>query len=175
MKFAKRAVFACLTCSICGLFAAALSADAPREKPVPKNSAFEAISGLTGTWVAVGAPEGQKPMTLVFKPTAGGSAILETRAPGSDHEMVNLYSIDGSGVLLTHYCHLGNQPRMRATAAENGVLQFDYVDAGNLKSRDEAHMDSVTMTIKGNQLIEDWAMYEGGKITGHHSFEFKRQ
>src|SRR4051812_46601781 len=175
MKFPKRAVFACLTCSLCSLFAAALSADAPKEKLVPKNSAFEAISELTGAWVAVGAPEGQKPMTLVFKSTAGGSAIVETMFPGSDREMVNIYSLDGDGVLLTHYCHLGNQPRMRAISADNGVLQFTYVDAGNLKSRDDVHMDSVQLTIKGNQLIENWAMYQDGKVTGQHSFEFKRQ
>jgi hypothetical protein len=152
-----------------------VSADAPCDKPAEKNPAFDAISALTGTWVAVGTPERQKPMTLIFKPTAGGSAIVETMFPGSDREMVNVYSVDGGGVLLTHFRHLGNQPRMRATKADNGVLQFDYVDAGNLKSRDETHMDSVTITIKGNQLIENWAMYQGGKVTGQHSFEFKRQ
>ncbi len=172
MKFPKRAI---LACSICLALAAALAAEAPKAKPAAKNSAFDAISALTGTWVAVGAPEGQKPMTLVFKSTAGGSAIVETMFPGSDQEMVNIYSIDGDGVLLTHYCHLGNQPRMRATSADNGVLQFNYVDAGNLKSRDQPHMDSVQLTIKDNQLIENWAMYQDGKVTGHHSFEFKRQ
>ncbi len=159
----------------CALVVPRAAGDEAKDKAAAKNAPFDAISALTGTWVAVGAPEGQKPMTLVFKPTAGGSAIIETMFPGSDREMVNVYSIDGGGVLLTHFCHLGNQPRMRATSADNGVLNFDYVDAGNLKSRDEPHMDSVEMTIKGNQLIENWAMYEGGKVTGHHSFEFKRQ
>src|SRR2546421_637944 len=104
-----------------------VSAEEPKDKPAAKNAAFDAIAALTGTWVAVGAPEGSKPMTLVFKPTAGGSAIIETMFPGSDREMVNVYSIDGSGVLLTHYCHLGNQPRLRATSAENGVLEFNFV------------------------------------------------
>ena len=60
-------------------------------------------------------------------------------------------------------------------AHQLAAADFNYVDAGNLKSRDEPHMDSVQFTIKGNQLIEDWAMYQDGKITGHHSFEFKRQ
>src|SRR6266513_218759 len=106
MKFSNRAVFAC---SICIAITAGFAAAAPKDKPAAGKSAFDAISALSGTWVAVGAPEGQKPMSLVFKSTAGGSAILETMFPGSDHEMVNVYSIDGEGVLLTHYCHLGNQ------------------------------------------------------------------
>src|SRR3954466_12568716 len=97
MKFLKCAVSACL-CLICVLFAAALWADEPNDKSIEKNPAFGAISALGGTWVAVGAPQGQKPMTLVFKPTAGGSAIIETMFPGSDREMVNVYSIDGGGV-----------------------------------------------------------------------------
>jgi hypothetical protein len=36
-------------------------------------------------------------------------------------------------------------------------------------------MDSVEITIKGDRLTQDWAMYQDGKVTGHHTFEFKRQ
>ena len=32
-------------------------------------------------------------------------------------EMVNLYTSGEQGVVMTHYCHMGNQPRMRAKPA----------------------------------------------------------
>ena len=70
---------------------------------------------------------------------------------------------------------MGNQPRMRLTSSQDGVLKFEFVDGGNLKSRDEAHMDSLEITVKGDQMKQDWSMYQDGKVTGHHTFELKRQ
>lgn len=164
------------------LFAFALcvsftTADESAKKAQPKGDQLKAICALEGTWVQLkpAPPEGQRPPTLVFRPTAGGSAVMETMSPGSDHEMLNVYTEDDKGVLLTHYCLMGNQPRMRLTSIKDGVLTFEYVDAGNLKSRDEAHMDGLVITVKGDQMTQDWSMYADGKVTGHHTFELKRQ
>jgi len=157
--------------------ASLIIADDSAKKPQAKSDQLKAISALEGTWVQVTPrpPEGQKPVTLVFRPTAGGSAVMETLGSGSDHEMLNVYTEDEKGVLLTHYCIMGNQPRMRLTSSQDGVLKFEFVDGGNLKSRDEAHMDSLEITVKGDQMKQDWSMYQDGKVTGHHTFELKRQ
>ncbi len=40
--------------------------------------------------------------------------------PGMEHEMTNMYTLDGNTLVMTHYCAGGNQPRMRATGVENG-------------------------------------------------------
>lgn len=147
------------------------------KKPLPKSDNLKAICALEGTWTQIKpAPaEGQKPATLIIHPTAGGSAVTETMSPGSDHEMLNVYTEDDKGVLLTHYCVMGNQPRMRLTSIKDGVMTFEYLDAGNLKSRDEAHMDGLVITVKGDHMTQDWTMYADGKVTGHHVFELKRQ
>jgi len=146
-------------------------------KKQPKSDDLKPIAALQGTWIQIKpAPaDGQKPATLVFRPTAGGSAVMESISAGSDHEMLNVYTEDDKGVLLTHYCIMGNQPRMRLTSIKDGVLTFEYVDAGNLKSRDEAHMDSLVITVNGDHMTQDWSMYADGKVSGHHTFEFKRQ
>jgi hypothetical protein len=144
-----------------------------------KNDVFDAIRGLSGTWVATKTdekmPMGDKPLTLVFKETSAGSAVMETMFGGTDHEMVNMYTVDGKNVVLTHYCAMGNQPRMKAAAIDKGVVKFEYVDGGNLKSRDDGHMDSVEMTIDGDKLIEKWSMYHDGQVMGTTTFEFKKQ
>jgi hypothetical protein len=147
------------------------------QAPMPaKLTPIEQLRALTGTWVAVTPPEkGQKPMTVVFKPTSGGSAVMESMFPGSNEEMINMFTEDGQNVLMTHYCRMGNQPRMRLASSDNGVLRFEFVDGGNLKSRNDAHMDSVELTIQGDRLTEKWGMYQDGKNTGYHTFEFKRQ
>jgi hypothetical protein len=151
--------------------AEAARAAAPQIKP------FDAVRALAGTWVATTSEPGKPPTTIVFKPTAGASAVVETMAPGTEMEMTNVYARedDGGAVTMTHYCHMGNQPRLRCTAIKDGVLKFEFVDGGNIKSRDDAHMDSLEITVKGDRLTENWAMYKDGKVTGNHTFEFKRQ
>ena len=145
-------------------------------QPARQLSPIDQLRALSGTWVAVAPPEkGQKPAMVVFKPTAGGSAVMETMFPGSDREMVNLFTPDANGLTMTHFCSMGNQPRMRLASADNGVLRFEFLDAGNLKSRNDPHMDSVELAIQGDRLTEKWAMYQDGKISGYHTFEFKRQ
>src|SRR6266849_5086593 len=108
---------------------AAQSEARPQMQAVSKPSPIDQLRALSGTWVATTPPEkGQKPMSVVFKPTAGGSAVMESMFPGSDEEMVNMFTQDGRGLLMTHYCRMGNQPRMRLASADNGVLRFEFID-----------------------------------------------
>src|SRR5260221_1755566 len=79
-----------------------------------KGPSLAKIKKLVGTWVAVddkGQPTDN--VISVFKLTAAGSAVQETIHPGQAHEMVSLYHMDGKDLVLTHYCALGNQPKMK--------------------------------------------------------------
>src|SRR5262245_4633797 len=106
---------------VCGLFLAAVSISAyadDKHNHAPaatKNAGLEKMKTLVGTWVE--ADKDGKPTDLVvsvIKLTAGGTAVHETLFPGQDHEMVSLYTVDGADLVMTHYCMLGNQPRMKA-------------------------------------------------------------
>jgi hypothetical protein len=143
----------------------------------PKAAAtLDRIKKLEGTWTTSPASPGAPAMSVVFKPTSGGSAVIETMFPGSDHEMINLFTADGDKVLLTHYCMLGQQPRMRQTASsDDKTMKFEFVDGGNIKSRDEGHMDAVALTIDGDKLTEDWTFYADGKAVEHKVFEYQKQ
>ena len=140
----------------------------------PKASAaLERVKKLAGTWVMqqeAGKPE----MKIEYRPTANGTAVIETMFPGHPHEMVNLYTADGDSILLTHYCAQGVQPRMRLSSGDAKAMKFEFVDGGNIKSRNDAHMDSVTLTIDGDTLKQDWAYYADGKIASNMVFELKR-
>src|SRR2546423_4739685 len=60
---------------------------------------MDKLKALAGTWAK--SKDGQT-MTITFRPTAGGSAVVETMFPGTDKEMVNVYHADGKSVLVTH-------------------------------------------------------------------------
>ena len=74
------------------------------DKAAASAAAFEALKTLEGTWVMTEAGPNGKVDEVVFKPTAGGSAMMETMFPGSKHEMLNAYHMDGDNVIVTHYC-----------------------------------------------------------------------
>jgi hypothetical protein len=149
--------------------------DAEKHKLQTPPPALDKLKALEGTWAMTPAKPDEKPMTVIFHPTAAGSAVVETMFPGGDHEMINVFTADGDAVVMTHYCAMGSQPRMKAADAKGNVLKFEFVDAGNIKSRDEAHMDAVTLTIDGDKLTEDWSFYQDGKVMEHKVFEFHRQ
>jgi hypothetical protein len=158
-----------------------LRAQEPAKKPEmaccpmdPKASAaLDKIKVLAGTWTT-SAP-GQPAMSVVFKPTSGGSAVIETMFPGGNEEMINLYTASGDTIMLTHYCMLGNQPRMKLSPSDDKTMKFEFVDGGNIKSRADSHMDSVALTVDGEKLTEDWAFYADGKVVDHKIFEFHKQ
>src|SRR5471030_2984942 len=87
----------------------------PKLPTPPTNAALEKMKKLAGTWLL--ADKDGKPTDEVasaIKVTAGGSVVHETLFPGQPHEMISVYTVDGADLIMTHYCVLGNQPRMKA-------------------------------------------------------------
>ena len=82
----------------------------------PGAVSLDRLKALAGEWVAAEDNEMAKKGDLVarYAVSAGGTAVVETVFPGSTHEMVTVYHLDGPDLVLTHYCMEGNQPRMRA-------------------------------------------------------------
>ena len=145
---------------------------------VDKNPALDRFKQLAGEWVGKGKHgDMEHEIRIVYKVTAGGSAVVETIDPGSDHEMVTVIHPDGDALLLTHYCMLGNQPHMKALpkAGDNQVA-FEFVKATNLKSDKDMYMRSVTFTfVDKDTLRTEWTHYNDGKEAGKAVFELKRK
>jgi hypothetical protein len=149
------------------------------EKTVPAAlQQFEALKKLAGDWVEIGK-DGKATDKLVssIRVTSAGSAVQEILFPGSDHEMVTMYHLDGADLVLTHYCALGNQPRMRAEpGTETNKIAFKFIGATNLKSADEQHMNEATLTIAGtNRLQAEWVSCKEGKTCHQVKFDLVRK
>jgi hypothetical protein len=129
--------------------------DAPLP-PAPKNAQFDKVKSLVGTWVK--ADDNGKPtdeVISVIKSTAGGSAIEETVFPGTAMEMVSVYTVDGDDLYMTHYCILGNQPKLKADPkAPANQLKWIFVGGGNLDVKKDKHMHGGTLTIVDKNHIE---------------------
>lgn len=131
----------------------------------PKNVGLEKMKSLVGTWVAADKDgKASDEVVSVIKLTAGGTAVHETLFPGQPHEMVSIYTIDGPDLVLTHYCMLGNQPRMKASAkSPANKLKFEFVGGENLDVKKDKHMHGATLTIVDADHIEvDGEGWENG-------------
>jgi hypothetical protein len=128
----------------------AYSDDQHKNSPAaPTNAGLEKMKKLVGTWVE--ADKDGKPtdtVVSIIKLTAGGSAIHETIFPGQPHEMISMYTVDGPDLVMTHYCMLGNQPRLKAdpNSAAN-QLDFQFAGGANLDPKKDKHMHAATLTI----------------------------
>jgi hypothetical protein len=149
----------------------------PHGQEVGKNAAFEQFKRLAGEWVGKGHGKDGPDVHIRYKVTAGGSAVVETILPGTDHEMVSVIHPDGPDLLLTHYCHLGNQPHMKASGNGDGnKVEFKFVRATNLKSEKDKHMHAATYTfVDQDTLRSEWTLYNDGKAAGQVAFELKRK
>lgn len=137
---------------------------------------FEALKALEGDWARV--DEDGKPAerpTITYRVTAAGAAIVETLFPGTDHEMVTLYHLEGDGVALTHYCIEGNQPHMLLKSHSGNQLLFECPEDAKLDAEKARHMHSGRFTFLGpNRLKTEWRRLSNGENDYTASFELVR-
>jgi hypothetical protein len=119
-------------------------------------AALERLKPLAGEWDMVG-DDGKRSPGLVISVSSAGSAIREIMFQGSGHEMTNMYHADGDSVIMTHYCAVGNQPRMRAKATTDGPLSFEFDSVTNLKGKSDTYMGRMKLTIvDANTIHQEW-------------------
>lgn len=157
------------------VLAAGLAFGQESEK-VKSSPAFEKLRSLAGTWK--GKDESGNPVKATYKIVSAGSVVMETLEMGKEDEtMITMYHPDGDVVMLTHYCSMGNQPRMKAAdlSRDGKTLQFKYVDATNLASPDQNRMHDLKVTFKDpSHFSQEWVMLMEGKTEHHSTFEYER-
>lgn len=138
---------------------------------------FARLKTLAGDWLQKDEKTGKESLLVRYRVTAAGSAVEETIFPGSPHEMITLYHLDGDHLVLTHYCAAGNQPHLRATAASTPErMEFECVSVGNVRSHDENHMHLAVLTIKdANHLSAVWTALANGKPSHEAKFDVRRK
>jgi hypothetical protein len=125
------------------------------------NRSFEQLKSLEGTWEGK-TPDGQKAQ-VIYRVTSNGSALM-SEIKGKE-DMISMFNLDGDRVLLTHYCAVGNQPRMVASASPDGkTFTFDFLDATNLATPDAGHMTRMVLSMPdANHHTEEWIFTDHGK------------
>lgn len=109
---------------------------------------LDAVKSLSGEWESDGG-------SSVFQVSSAGSAVRQLMFPGEEFEMTNMYTLDGNGLLMTHYCGAGNQPHMRATSIEADRLVFEKAGVSDLDSGDASYMGAMTLVFLDDDHYEE--------------------
>ncbi len=135
---------------------------------------FGPLASLIGEWEGKD-PDG-KPMAVSYQWTGGGTSLVETMTKAQKPLMMTMYHADKGGLMLTHYCKLGNQPRMRADRPDGDAktLTFNFFDITNLANPTDAHMHKVSFNFQDqDHFTQEWMLSKDGKELPHR-FEFTR-
>jgi hypothetical protein len=144
---------------------------------VDGKAAFERLKSLAGTWQGqAGHGEAGQAATVTYRVASGGSVVEETLFPGTPHEMISMYHMADAELVLTHYCSMANQPRMRLdrNASTPDRLVFAFDGGTSFDPAKDTHVHSGVVEWKGDALHSVWTMYSGGKETGQNRFVLRR-
>jgi hypothetical protein len=152
------------------ILASPIAADEKAKTPLDK------MKKLAGEWVAVG--EDGKPTDKVitkFKVISAGSAVQETIHPGDAMEMVSVYHLDGKDLIMTHYCAMGNQPKMKLdSTGKANEMKFAFAGGTNLDAAKDMHMHEGSITWIDDDTIQwSWVGYMDGKPVKDHHISLK--
>lgn len=158
------------------------SGSAPNPRPVvqaataqEKQATIDRVKTLKGTWNIV-EDDGKVQGQTIFS-VGGGGTVREVMFAGSEHEMTNMYHMDGPAIVCTHYCAMGNQPRMKCDAsnAPGDSIRFTLDRVSNLRKPDEPCMREMVLTFKDANTIEQrWISFKADQKAEEMVFTLKR-
>ncbi len=134
----------------------------------PTSLEFTRIKALAGKWKGTSTgPEGKDlPAMVEYRVTSGGSAVVETLFPGTEHEMVSVYHERNGRLSITHYCMLGNQPELALTGASPNQMDLSLAPGSGINAATETHMHALTLNwADPDHLTQTWTLFEHGKAT----------
>lgn len=160
-----------------GLLAAAsiISSLAPAGAGTTAESAFDAIKSMAGEWK--GKTDDGEDAVATYEVSSGGTIVIEKLTPGTHPCMTTVYHRDKDTLMMTHYCNMDNQPRMRMKSFDAGKnsLSFDFIDITNLQNEKAGYIQKLTLSMPDKQHLEqDWTFTKDGKES-HALFHFQRK
>lgn len=121
---------------------------------------FERLKALVGKWHGR-TPHGRD-IGLCYRLTANGSSLVETWDLGDGRESLTIYHMDGDVLLASHFCPLGNQPRLALRRASAGRLEFEFRDGTNLDPAADPHQHSFWIAFQGPDAVVRSETYREG-------------
>ena len=106
-----RLVARLLLIPLLALIVASASSATAQPAPYRPDQAFQALKSLVGAWQ--GRTEAGRTFLVSYRLTANDTVLVETWTMSPTRQSMTVYHMDGDGLIATHYCPQGNQPRLQ--------------------------------------------------------------
>ena len=152
-----------------------ISGFAADTKPAAASSnataAFEKLKTLVGEWEA---DTSMGKVHATFELASNGYVVVE-KSKVAGGEMMTTYYLDGDKIGATHYCDIGNQPRLLGSGIDpDGQIRFHFVNAANL-SGGQDHIHDVSIRVQdANHFSDEWIAFANGKAKMHVAGQYIR-
>ncbi len=137
-------------------------------EPYVGSAPFEKLKTLEGKWtgtVVEGGQTEEKPAEVIYEVSSGKTALVEKLFAGTPHEMVSIYNDENGGLVMTHYCMLKNQPKLRFISSEGNQILLEMTEEANGVKMTDNHMHSLKITFDSeNEMTQEWDGYHDGKL-----------
>lgn len=145
----------------------------PKQETTP---GFELLKSLQGTWRGTTEMDGKKmPITLQYRVISGGTAVMETIFPGQPMEMISVYVVRDGKIEMTHYCSLGNQPRLIEKSSAADEVSLSFVKTPGINAKKDMYMAGLTIKkIDAKRMQQTWLALSGKKPKHSGTTDFTR-
>ncbi len=143
---------------------------------IDARTAFHMLKSLAGTWTGTTGAD-NAPATVTYKISVNGHVVTEVLFPGTEHEMMTLYYVQGSDVLATHYCFLGNRPQFKLDTGKSSLkeLVFNFDGGNGFDSGKDNHVHDAKLGFTSRDKFDaSWSFYSGGEKRGSNDFHLTR-
>ncbi len=129
----------------------------------PHLSTFSKLCSLLGDWQD---QDITKNVLVNYRLSAHGSVLVETWTwPEKNIEALTLYHMDGDILMATHYCPIGNQPKLLYIPESETKLKFKIDSITNLPNKSIGHNIEFWMTLDNdNQFTREEVYTEDGEL-----------
>jgi hypothetical protein len=159
----------------CTATLAALSAE-----ETESSKALSQIKALIGNWSGTfqwtGGRHDSGSMNATYYLTGNGSAVVENLMNESTPVMTSVYHLDGRDLRMTHFCGAQNQPRLKARRIDldRGAIDFEFVDATNLRSPDAPHVHGLEIRLIDANHLTLTFLFQSGSVESREEINLKR-
>ena len=157
---------------------ATLAASSTEETESSK--ALSQIKALIGNWSGTfqwtGGRNDSGSMNATYYITGNGSAVVENLMNESMPVMTSVYHLDGPDLRMTHFCGAQNQPRLKARRIDldHGAIDFEFVDATNLRSPDAPHVHGLEIRLIDPNHLTLTFLFQSGSVESREEINLKR-
>ncbi len=120
-------------------------------------TAYDTMKSLQGTWSIHSTGKGL-PIVMTYNTESKESVVTEQFG-----KELSVFYRDGRDLLMTHFCNIGNQPRLRLKSGSNpNIFKFEMFDITNLSDPNAAHVQRIVYEFINDRRLHLTIIWKRG-------------